>query len=172
MISWMHTIHWIDDHGGRPGLSFAALIFLEEFAMSLSLIQANRIIEAALAHSTASGYKPMAVVVLDEAGHMKATQREDGASMFRMDIAGGKAWASVAMGASSRVLTQRAKDLPAFFGALSNTANGKFIPQTGAVLIKDADGHVLGAVGASGGTGDEDEAICVAGVSAAGLVAG
>ena len=73
---------------------------------------------------------------------------------------------------ASRVLTQRAKDLPAFFGALATTGNGRFIPQTGAVLIKDADGRVVGAAGASGGTGDEDEAICVAGIQAAGLHAG
>lgn len=140
--------------------------------MSLTLEQANRIITAALQRSTEAGYKPMAVVVLDEAGHLKSAQRQDGASMFRVDIATGKAWASVAMGAASRVLTKRAKDLPAFFGALATTGQGKFIPQTGAVLIKDADGHVVGAVGASGGTGDEDEEICIAGVTTAGLKAG
>ena len=135
----------------------------------LTLAQANQIIAAALQRSTDSGYQPMAVVVLDAAGHTKSAQRQDGASMFRIDIASGKAWASIAMGAASRVLTQRAKDLPAFFGALASTGHGKFIPQTGAVLIKDADGKVLGAAGASGGTGDEDEAICIAGVLAAGL---
>lgn len=140
--------------------------------MSLTLDQANRIIAAALQRSNEAGYKPMAVVVLDDAGHVKSAQRQDGASMFRIDIATGKAWASVAMGAASRVLTQRAKDLPAFFGALASTGQGKFIPQTGAVLIKDDTGTVIGAVGASGGTGDEDEEICIAGVKAAGLQAG
>jgi uncharacterized protein GlcG (DUF336 family) len=140
--------------------------------MDLTLAQANQIIAAALQRSTDSGYKPMAVVVLDAAGHTKSAQRQDGASMFRIDIASGKAWASIAMGAASRVLTQRAKDLPAFFGALASTGHGKFIPQTGAVLIKDADGKVLGAAGASGGTGDEDEAICIAGIEAAGLQPG
>src|SRR5215217_6857430 len=127
--------------------------------MALTLDQANRIIAAALLRASEAGYKPMAVVVLDDAGHVKSAQRQDGATMFRIDIATGKAWASVAMGAASRVLTQRAKDLPAFFGALAATGNGKFIPQTGAVLIKDAQGAVIGAAGASGGTGDEDEAI-------------
>ena len=85
----------------------------------------------------------MAVVVLDASGHTRSAQRQDGASMFRIDIATGKAWASIAMGAASRVLTQRAKDLPAFFGALAATGNGngKFIPQTGAVLIKNAQGQ-------------------------------
>jgi len=140
--------------------------------MTLSLNQANRIIAAALARSTESGYKPMAVVVLDDAGHVKAVQRQDGASMLRVDIATGKAWAAVGMGAASRVLTQRAKDLPAFFNAVAASAQGKFIPQTGAVLVKDPSGRVIGAVGASGGTGDEDELICAAGVEAAGLVVG
>jgi uncharacterized protein GlcG (DUF336 family) len=139
--------------------------------MSLTLDQANRIIAAALQRATEAGYKPMAVVVLDEGGHVKSAQRQDGASMFRIDIATGKAWASVAMGAASRVLTQRAKDLPAFFGALASTGKGRFIPQTGAVLITDDAGNVLGAAGASGGTGDEDEEICIAGVKAAGLQA-
>ena len=140
--------------------------------MPLTLDQANRVIAAALARSAEAGYKPMAVVVLDDAGHMKAVQRQDGASMLRVDIATGKAWAAIGMGAASRVLTQRAKDLPAFFNAIAASAQGKFIPQTGAVLIKEADGRVLGAVGASGGTGDEDELICIAGVEAAGLQAG
>lgn len=140
--------------------------------MPLTLNQTNQIIHAALALSAQKGYRPMAVVVLDESGHLKAAQRQDGASMFRVDIATGKAWAAVAMGASSRVLTQRAIDMPAFFGALATTGQGKFIPQTGAVLIKDVNGAVIGAVGASGGTGDEDEEIVIAGVTAAGLQAG
>jgi uncharacterized protein GlcG (DUF336 family) len=138
----------------------------------LTLVQANKIIEAALAEAHKLKIKPLAVVVLDAAGHVKAIQREDEASMFRVDVAMGKAWASVGMGASSRTLLQRAKDNPQFFGALAATAQGKFLPQTGAVLILDAAGKVLGAAGASGGTGDEDEAACMAGVKAAGLVAG
>ena len=135
----------------------------------LTLAQANKIIDAALELSKTSGYKPMAVVVLDEAGHVKATQREDGASMFRIDIATGKAWGAVGMGISSRGLSERAKENPNFFLSLAATSGGKFLPQPGAVLIKNADGTVLGAVGASGGTGDEDEAICAHGVMAAGL---
>ena len=138
----------------------------------LTLAQANQIMIAALAHSNAAGYKPMGIAVLDESGNLKAFAREDGASMFRFDVAQAKAWGAVGMGASSRVLMQRAKDNPNFFVSLAATSNGKFLPQTGAVLIKDANGAVLGAVGASGGTGDEDEAICMAGVAAAGLVSG
>jgi uncharacterized protein GlcG (DUF336 family) len=136
---------------------------------SLKLSVANHIAAAALESSAASGYKPMAIVVLDESGNVKAVQREDGASMFRVDVARGKAWAAVAMGTSSGALAQRAKDNPAFFISLAATADGRFLPQPGAVLIKDSHGELLGAVGASGGTGEEDEAICVAGVKAAGM---
>jgi uncharacterized protein GlcG (DUF336 family) len=136
---------------------------------TLTLAQANQIISAALAKSRESGYRPMGIVVLDDGGAVKAFAREDGASMFRFEIAQGKAWGAVGMGMSSRALGERAKQNPNFFVALASTANGKFLPQTGAVVIKDASGQVLGAVGASGGTGDEDEAICIAGVTAAGL---
>ena len=139
---------------------------------TLTLAQANQIIAAALARSNELGHKPMAVVVLDASGHLRSAQREDGASMFRVDVATGKAWAAVGMGASSRVLGERAKGNPNFFVALAATAEGKFLPQTGAVLILDAAGALIGAVGASGGTGDEDEAICIVGIEAAGLKAG
>ena len=136
---------------------------------ALTLAQANHIIQAALKRANEQGYKPMAVVVLDEAGHVKSSQRQDGASMFRIEVATGKAWGAVGMGVASRVLAERAKDNPNFFLSLASTAHGKFLPQTGAVMIKDASGKILGAVGASGGTGDEDEAICALGVQAAGL---
>ena len=138
----------------------------------LSLAQANTIISAALAHSKSAGYKPMGIAVLDASGNLKAFASEDGASMFRFDIARAKAWGAVGMGASSRVLMQRAKDNPNFFVSLSATSASKFLPQTGAVVIKDDSGQVIGAPGASGGTGDEDEAICIAGVEAAGLAHG
>ena len=138
----------------------------------LTLAQANQIIATAFATAQQKGYKPMGVVVLDASGHVKSAQRQDHATMFRIDIATGKAWGAVGMGASSRVLMQRAKDNPNFFTTLADTAKGKFLPQTGAVLIKDADGNILGAAGASGGTGDEDEEICIAGIAAAGLTHG
>lgn len=135
----------------------------------LTLAQARTLIDAALGAARQHGFRPMGVVVVDAAAQVVASAREDGASALRLDIALGKAAASVGMGASSRVLTQRAKDLPAFFGAVAAVAQQKFIPQTGAVLITNADGTILGAAGASGGTGDEDEQIVIAGIAAAGL---
>ena len=139
---------------------------------TLTLDQAQRIITAALQASNQAGYQPMGVAVLDAAGQLISYAREDGASMFRFDSARGKAWGAAGMGVSSRTLAERAKDNPNFFVSLSSTAQGKFLPQTGAVLIKNAQGQVIGAAGASGGTGDEDEEICIAGIQSVGLSAG
>jgi uncharacterized protein GlcG (DUF336 family) len=136
---------------------------------SLSLNQAQAIISEALAAARDKGYKPMGVVVVDAAAQAIAFAREDGASALRLDIAHGKAGAAIGMGVSSRALAVRAKDMPAFFGTIATNAQQPFIPQTGAVLITNAQGEIVGAVGASGGTGDEDEEIVIAGIGAAGL---
>jgi uncharacterized protein GlcG (DUF336 family) len=111
----------------------------------------------------------MGVVVVDSAGQVMASAREDGASALRLDIALGKAGAAIGMGVNTRVLAGRSADMPVFFNAISAVSQQKFIPQTGAVLITDAEGKLLGAVGASGGTGDEDEQLCFAGIRAVGL---
>jgi uncharacterized protein GlcG (DUF336 family) len=137
---------------------------------SLTLILARTLIVGALAAARAQGYKPMGIVVVDAAAQVVASVREDGATALRLDIALGKAAAAVGMGVNSRVLTERAKTVPAFFNALAAASQQKFIAQTGAVLITAADGSVIGAAGASGGTGDEDEQIVIAGIAAAGLL--
>ena len=136
----------------------------------VTLEQANAIIANAMAKAEADHVPPVAIVVLDEAGDLIAAQRQDGASMFRFDIASAKAWGVVAMGISSRALAKRAADNPNFFAALASTARGRLLPQPGATPIRDANGRLLGAVGASGGSGDQDEACCAVGVLAIGLV--
>jgi len=138
---------------------------------TLTLEQANQIAAATVAAARAMGIPPITVVVIDASGHLKTMQREDGASMFRFEVAMGKAWGAVGMGAASRVLAERARENPNFFVALAATAQGKFLPQPGAVLIKDGSGAIIGAAGASGGTGDEDEAVCAQGILDAGLAA-
>jgi len=143
----------------------------ERGAARLTLEQANTIATKSLERARELNFAPLSVVVLDDSGHLKAMQREDGASMFRFDIATGKAWASVGMGASSRVLAQRAQDNPNFFITLAATADGKFLPQTGGVLIRNAAGDIVGAAGASGASGDQDEAAVIYGIEQAGLVA-
>lgn len=135
----------------------------------LNLDVARAILEGALRCAREQGYKPMGVMVVDAAGDPIASVREDGASALRLDIANGKATACIGMGTNSRALAERASSLPAFFTTIAEASGRKFIPQTGAVLIVDAAGTVLGAAGASGGTGDEDEHIVKAGIQAAGL---
>jgi len=137
----------------------------------LTLKQATIIVEKSFAKAREDKIKPLAVVVVDDSGNIVSAQREDGASMFRIDISLGKAWAAVAMSCSSRALAKRAKDNPNFFTTLADTAKGKFLPQPGAVLIRNAQGEILGAAGASGGTGGDDEACCAFGVEQAGLKA-
>lgn len=136
----------------------------------LTLEQANAIIERALTAAALNQVPPLAVVVLDASGDLVAAQRQDGASMFRIDVARAKAWGVVAMGVSSRALARRAADNPNFFAALASTAGGRLLPQPGATPIKTQDGQLVGSVGASGGTGDQDEACCAAGVQGIGLV--
>ena len=135
----------------------------------LNLKQANAIAENSLAKAREMNIKPLCVVVLDDSGNVVCAQREDEASMFRFDVALGKAWAAVAMSVSSRALANRAKDNPNFFVTLAATAKGRFLPQPGAVLIRNSHGEILGAAGASGATGDEDEAACAYGIEQAGL---
>ena len=136
--------------------------------MALSLQQAAVIVDEALAKARAMNIRPLSVAVLDDGGHLKALKRDDGASILRPQIAIGKAWGSIGMGESSRHLGDRLKERPAFLGALSDMTGGKVVPVPGGVLIMDGN-TIIGAVGASGGTADEDEACAIAGIQAAGL---
>ena len=141
--------------------------------MKLTLDKANVIADRTLAKARDAKYRPMCVAVLDEGGHLKVLKREDAASILRPDIAIGKAWGAVGMGESSRSLSERLKERPAFLGALSVMSQGKVVPVAGGVLVMDgADGdEIIGAVGVSGGTADEDEACAIAGIKAAGFIA-
>jgi uncharacterized protein GlcG (DUF336 family) len=137
--------------------------------MAISWTEARNVIDAALADARKHGFKPMAVVVLDAAGQVVASGREEGASALRLEIALGKAAAAVGMGSSTRVLATRAKEQPVFFSAVAASSRQPFVPHTGAVLIVSAAGDLMGAAGASGGTGEEDEQIVVHGIRAAGF---
>lgn len=139
--------------------------------MKLTLDKANIIADQTLAKAREAKYRPMCVAVLDEGGHLKVLKREDAASILRPDIAIGKAWGAVGMGESSRSLSERLKERPAFLGALSTMSQGKVVPVPGGVLIIMDGTDIIGAVGVSGGTADEDEACAIEGIKAAGFVA-
>lgn len=135
----------------------------------LTLAKALKIITAALAKGKELGFRPLAVVVLDAGGHVKAVQRQDGASMMRFEIASGKAYGALAMGAGSRWLNAQAESRPHFLEGLSAVSGGKIVAIPGGVLIRDNKGKIIGAVGVTGDTSDNDEIAAIAGVEAAGL---
>lgn len=138
----------------------------------LTLDQASTIIDAALAKRVELGLKPLAVAVLDDGGTLKAFKWEDGSGgPLRPPLAFGKAFGAVGMGMPSRQIEQRWLDRPHFGAALAGASGGRVIPVAGGVLIRNADGEVIGAVGISGDLSDNDAKCAVAGIEAAGLVA-
>lgn len=137
----------------------------------LSLSKSRSIIRGALAKGKELGLKPLSVAVLDAGGHLLAFEREDGASILRPEIAQGKAFGAVAVGVGSRWLNAQAESRPHFLEGLSNVSGGKIVPVPGGVLVKNARGEILGAVGITGDTSDNDEACAVAGIEAAGFTA-
>lgn len=138
---------------------------------SLTLDHANTLIAAAIKEGEAKGFAPLAVCVLDAGGHVQAFQRADGASMMRFEIAKGKAYGALAVGKGSRWLNAQAEGRPHFLEGLSNVSGGKIVPVPGGVLIKEEDGTLLGAVGITGDTSDNDEIAALAGIAAIGKVA-
>lgn len=136
--------------------------------MTLSLHAAQSIIAGALDAARQRAAKPLAVVVLDAGGHPVAFARQDGASLFRFDIARAKAMGAIGMGDSTRVLAERAKGNPIFFQSVTAVVGGDVAFSPGGVLVRHA-GSIVGAVGISGDTGDCDEECALAGLAAAGF---
>ena len=138
--------------------------------MTLTLSTANTIITATLAHAKSANFKPLGIVILDARGTVKAASIADGSSLARFDIARAKAKGALAFNMGTRGLEKLAKDRPHFFAGAVSAIEGGLIPVPGGVLIKDKDGSILGAVGISGDTSDNDELAALAGVREAGLV--
>jgi uncharacterized protein GlcG (DUF336 family) len=136
----------------------------------LNLDVARKILDAALAKGVEKKFKPLVITVLDARGAVKITAAQDGTSLMRAEIAHGKAYGALAMGMGSRALFQRSQEQPSFIGAMNGLAQGRLVPVPGGVLIMDGT-HLLGAVGVSGDTSDNDEICAVAGIEAAGLKA-
>jgi uncharacterized protein GlcG (DUF336 family) len=136
----------------------------------LNLDVARKILDAALAKGVEKKLKPLVVTVLDARGCTKITAAQDGTSLMRAEIAHGKAYGALAMGMGSRALFQRSQEQPSFISAMNGLAQGALVPVPGGVLIQDG-GVLLGAVGISGDTSDNDEACAIAGIEAAGLKA-
>ena len=138
--------------------------------MSISLEQARRIADASLVKGRELSLKPLSVVVLDPRASVVISLSEDGCSQMRQRIALGKAKASIQLGLGTRALMKRAEEQAYFIQSMNGLAGGEFVPVPGGVLLRDQAGTLLGAVGISGDTSDNDEAAALAGIVAANLV--
>ena len=139
--------------------------------MTITLDQARKIVDASLAKGRELGLKPLSVIILDPRGAITAALSEDGVSQLRAKIAHGKANAAIGLGMGSRALMNRAEQQAYFIQAVNGAFGGDMVPVPGGVLIRDPGGALLGAVGISGDTSDNDEAAAIAGIEAAGLKA-
>jgi len=137
----------------------------------ITLDQAKLMVSVAREKGRELGLKPLSVAVLDAGGHLLAFEREDGASPGRFEIARGKAYGAVMLGMPGSAQMTRAEDQAYFMAAMNGAFAGKVVPVPGGVLVKDASGDVLGAVGVTGDTSDNDARAAVAGIEAAGFVA-
>ena len=141
-------------------------------SMSIDLKSANRVIERALELARADGLKPLTVCILDTGGHFVSGQREDKSSLLRFEIAFGKAWGALGMGHSTRFFEDvLVKKRPYFANSLEAASGGRFITVYGGVLIRSKDGDLVGAIGITGDTGENDERIAVAALEQCGFVA-
>jgi uncharacterized protein GlcG (DUF336 family) len=137
--------------------------------MSLTLDQARALVAGTLDAGHERELKPLTVVVLDAGGHVVAVEREDGSSNKRFEVAFGKAHGALSLGMGSRALMKRAEEQAYFIAAVTH-AVGALVPVPGGVLVRTADGELLGAVGVSGDSSDNDEAAALAGIESAGLM--
>lgn len=138
---------------------------------TINLAQARAMIAAAFERGAALGLKPLSVTVLDAGGHVKAFERQDGASNLRFEVSHAKAYGAIGLGIGSRALMARAEQQPAFVAAVNGAFGGALVPVPGGVLVRTSDGELIGAVGVSGDTSDNDELAAVASIEAVGLVA-
>ena len=139
--------------------------------MTITLSQARQIVDASLAKGRELGLKPLSVVVLDTRGSLVAALSEDGCAQLRPKVAHGKANAAIGLGMGTRALMNRAEQQAYFVQAVNGVLGGDMVPVPGGVLIRTAEGELVGAVGISGDTSDNDEAAALAGIAAAGLMA-
>jgi uncharacterized protein GlcG (DUF336 family) len=136
---------------------------------TLTLSAANCIADKALEKGRELSFRPLTVVVLDAGGQIKVVKREDGSSLLRPEIATGKAWGTLGMGFGGREIARRAVKQAGFYSALSDMSGGRMVPVPGGVLIKSASGDIIGAVGISGDTSENDEICAVHGIRSADL---
>ena len=134
----------------------------------ITLDQARTIIRATLDRAAGMGLKPLSVVVLDAGGHVQAFERQDGASPGRFVVAHGKAYGAVMLGMPGSAQMARAEAQAYFMEAVNGAFGGQVVPVPGGILVRDGE-RVIGAVGVTGDTSENDAEAGLAGIAAAGL---
>ena len=130
---------------------------------SVSLEDARRVIAAAEKKAQEIG-QPMNIAVTDEGANLVAFVRMEGAWIGSIDIAQKKAFTSKAFDISTKDLAQHSQSGNQFFGIHASN-NGKVMIFAGGIPLKSGD-KVVGAIGVSGGSGDQDHAVAEAGSAA------
>ncbi len=136
---------------------------------TVTLAQAERIIDAIVERGAALNCRPISVIVVEPGCKVKAFKKEDGSSMIRFEMAFGKAYAALSLGRSSKLVRERAQERPIFMRYLMAASGEQIFPEGGGMLIRDDSGDVIGAVGVTGDTEDRDEELAIHGIHAAGL---
>ena len=136
---------------------------------AVTLAQADKIIDAIIARARELNCRPISVVVVEPGAIVKAFKKEDGSAMMRFEMAMGKAYASLALGRSSSLVRVRTEQRPLFMDFLFKASQDKIFAEGGGMLIRAADGDLLGAVGVTGDTQERDEELAAHGIRAAGL---
>ena len=143
-----------------------------EQPMCIDLKTANLMIAAGKRLARELRLKPMTFCILDAGGHVVSAQREGGSNLLSFEMAFGKAWGSLGIGHSTRFIVDvLAKAQPAFADSLDAVSKGRFVADSGGVLVRDRRGERIGAMGASGDTGDNDEKLAVRAIEECGYVA-
>jgi uncharacterized protein GlcG (DUF336 family) len=138
--------------------------------LGITLAEANKIIAGTFASARRRGAYPLAAIVLDAGGRVKAFQKQDGASLLRFEIAYGKAFGALALNRSSRQVLQKAKEKPLFMQSLAELSDGPLFLEGGGQLIRDATGEVVGALGVTGDVNEVDDLCAMDGIRAAGFL--
>ena len=112
---------------------------------------------------------PLTVAVVDPAGMLMALKRQDGSPLIRPDVALGKARTCIFWGKSSRGFAKLTADRASFASAASDLAISPLVPAAGGIHVLSGDGVLLGAVGVSGDTSDNDEAMATFALEQLGL---
>ncbi|MEE8334712.1 MAG: heme-binding protein [Alphaproteobacteria bacterium] len=135
----------------------------------ITLAQSEAIIDAIFERGRSLDLRPLSVVVVEPGCKVKAFKKEDGSAMMRFEMAFGKAYASLALGRSSGLVRERAEQRPMFMDFMLKASDDQIFCEGGGMLVRDADGELIGAIGVTGDTQEQDEELAAHGIRTAGL---